>query len=148
MLTNNWNSILYKILTGNNAPDGSAVRKDGKKTYVNDIYYKKIVIGSGNTPPKRSDTKLEAEISGDLYNSLVSNNISTDYSKANSYCQVVASVTNASDENIIINEIGLMGTDSFTNFNDEELYLYAREVFDSPITLAPGETKSFVLKLF
>ena len=60
---------------------------------------------------------------------------------------IVTNITNtSSSETIHFSEIGLFVASP--TMGSSYIYMIAREVFDTPITLALGETKSFVLKLF
>ena len=151
MLTNNFIGLLKRgIGTTVNIIEIGGTNKSYPNSYA--VKYK-AYLGSGTIPAKACDYKLENKIESGYTASIEEKDINIPSSEQTSMYQLVinftnTSDTNASDENMIINEIGLMVTDSSTNFHDEELYLIAREVFDTPITLAPGETKSFVLKLF
>lgn len=147
MLTNNWNSAMYRVLTGKNAPTTSAKRIDESPNYLDDFRLHKLFIGTGTTKPKKTDYKLESEISSDLYSAIITDVITTDFENENSICKITAIVSNLSDENISVSEIGIAGTDSSTNTASYQLYLFAREVLDNPIVIAPGASKAFEIKL-
>lgn len=147
MLTNNWNSAMYRVLTGRNAPTTSAKRIDESPNYLADFRLHKLFIGTGTTKPKKTDYKLESEISSDLYSAIITDVITTDFENENSICKITAIVSNLSDENISVSEIGIAGTDSSQNTASYQLYLFAREVLDNPIVIAPGASKAFEIKL-
>lgn len=98
------------------------------------------------TPAKKSDFTLEAEIDSSKYAATLTKGYTTDYSLDNAYYQLQCLITNNSKETLSFQEIGLFAKNSPQNYANT--FLIAREVFDAPITLAPGETKGFVLKLF
>lgn len=148
MLTNNYQGILdqmctqetpksemYKTTEGTTAREGYNPITIVKKT-------PKIQLGTGSTAPKRTDYVLESPIDESLYDFSFVYQRTQDFSNENSYSQFLISVTNKSSEQLTANECALCVN---TNSN---WYVIAREVFDTPITLGVGETKSFVLKLF
>ena len=104
-----------------------------------------VSIGTGTTNVEKTDYKLESIISSGYTASVEEKIINAPSTTDTSMYNVVTNITNtSSSETIQFSEIGLfvyLKTNSFR-------YMIAREVFDTPITLAPGETKSFVLKLF
>ena len=104
-----------------------------------------VSIGTGTTNVEKTDYKLESIISSGYTASVEEKIINAPSTTDTSMYNVVTNITNtSSSETIQFSEIGLfvyLNTNSFR-------YMIAREVFDTPITLAPGETKSFVLKLF
>lgn len=148
MLTNNYQGLLdwmctqtapisamYKTTTGTTARDGNNPVAIVKNT-------PKIQLGTGSTAPKRTDYVLESPIDESLYDFSFEYQRTQDFLNENSYSQFLISVTNKSSEQLTANECALcVGISS-------NWYVIAREVFDTPITLGVGETKSFVLKLF
>ena len=143
MLTNNWRAQIERLLTGS---AGQFRGESGKynQLYSNNFNIMKVEIGTGTTPANTTDYKLESVISSG-YKALINPSVTHtvgDVGGAN----VIANITNTSNsDNLTFSEIGLLGNDYSIQ---AEYILFAREVFDTPITLAPGETKSFVLKLF
>lgn len=144
MLTNNWMSCIgngiFGTQTNNKDISGNS---SGIFTLKYALWFS---IGTGTTPAKRSDFTLEAEIDSSKYAATLTKGYTTDYSLENSYYQLQCLITNNSEEILSFQEMGLFAKNSSQNY--ATTFLIAREVFDTPITLAPGETKSFVLKLF
>lgn len=145
MLTNNWrNALLGNILKITNIQQKST---DGNAVTGAQVILTKggtFVVGTGTTPPQIDDYKLESEIDSSKYTVSISvaNGVAyTDKLGINVSCVI----TNKSEDILSISEIGLLGDNSL---GMSYKYLLAREVFDTPITIAPGGTKSFVLKLF
>ena len=105
----------------------------------------KVSIGTGTTNVEKTDYKLENIISSGYTASVEEKIINAPSETDTSMYNVVTNITNtSSSETIQFSEIGLF---VYQNTYGQR-YMIAREVFDTPITLAPGETKSFVLKLF
>ena len=148
MFTNNYQAILERMCTGNDSP--SAMNKTTVNTSVREGYAPvyieksspKIQLGAGTTHPKKTDYVLETPIDAALYDATFTYQSTKDFSNENSYSQFFTSVTNKSSEQLIVNECGLFVSVSGNTF------MIAHEVFDSPKIFAPGETKSFVWKVF
>lgn len=144
MLTNNWMSCIGSGLFGTETKNKDT---KGNSSGLGVIKYALwFSIGTGTTPAKRSDFTLEAEIDSSKYAATLTKGYTTDYSLDNAYYQLQCLITNNSEEILSFQEMGLFAKNSSQNY--ATTFLIAREVFDTPITLAPGETKSFVLKLF
>ena len=143
MLTNNWRAQIKKLLTGS-AGQFRGETGTYQPGYNGNFKVMKVEIGTGTTPANTTDYKLESVISSG-YTALVNPSVThtlDDVGGAN----VIVNITNTSNsDSLTFSEIGLLGNEYSTS---AEYILFAREVFDTPITLAPGETKSFVLKLF
>ena len=145
MLTNNFIGLLKRGIgtavniidiggTNKNYPNYSAV------TY-------KAYLGSGTIPAKACDYKLENKIESGYTASIEEKDINIPSSEQTSMYQLVINFTNTSDtNNVQFSEIGVTGYN--VNYGAVTEFMLAHEVFDTPINLAPGETKSFVLKLF
>lgn len=142
MLTNNWRAKLKFLLTETN---GEMLDENGSTlNYNNNFSTMKAKIGTGTTEEKATDYKLECEISSG-YTAAININATNEYLTEGGILNVVVNVTNTSQEQLSFSELGLFGN----GYSTQAGYgMFAREVFDTPITLAPGETKSFVLKLF
>lgn len=144
MLTNNWLSCIGNGIFGTDTKNKDTVgNSSGLAILKNALWFS---LGTGATPAKRTDFTLEAEIDSSKYVASLTKGYTTDYSLENAYYQLQCLVTNNSEEVLSFQEMGLFAKNSAQNY--ATTFLIAREVFDSPITLAPGETKSFVLKLF
>lgn len=136
MLTNNYQTKIVSQLLNST---GQGKNTSGASVAIGSAYGAPTMsIGTGTTAPKRSDYKLESEIDINDYEVSFSKSYTTAYDSENSYVNLIATFTNKSNEPIHVSEVGLVDTGQ----------LLAREVFDTPITLGVGETKSFVLKLF
>ena len=144
MLTNNWMSCIGSGLFGTETKNKDTKgNSSGLSALKNALWFS---LGTGTTPAKRTDFTLEAEIDSSKYVASLTKGYTTDYSLENAYYQLQCLVTNNSEEVLSFQEIGLFAKNSEQNY--ATTFLIAREVFNAPIALAPGETKSFVLKLF
>ena len=143
MLTNNFIGLLKRgIGTAVNIIDIGGTNKSYPPNY--EITYK-AYLGSGTIPAKACDYKLENKIESGYTASIEEKDINIPSSEQTSMYQLVINFTNTSDtNNVQFSEIGVTGYSA----SHRTEFMLAHEVFDTPITLAPGETKSFVLKLF
>ena len=112
-------------------------------------YAKRFYIGTGNTPAKQSDYKMESLIGDAMY---LSNLEVVCASGDGSYESetglfVSGTVTNMSSSPLEVSEIGFSAATANTN-EENVRYLLAREVFDTPITIPTGGVQAFSLKLF
>ena len=149
MLTNNWKSMIGKTLI-------SSVNKmknwAGTETYPSSshfTYAKRFYIGTGNTPAKQSDYKMESLIDDAMY---LSNLEVVCASGDGSYESetglfVSGTVTNMSSSPLEVSEIGFSAASRNTNAEDSR-FLLAREVFDTPITISTGGVQAFSLRIF
>lgn len=147
MLTNNFVGYLINgkdsntniITTSGSKYSPSFGNRNNEKTF-------QVSIGTGTTNVEKTDYKLESIISSGYTASVEEKIINAPSTTDTSMYSVVTNITNtSSSETIQFSEIGLfVSSPSGASY----IYMIAREVFDTPITLAPGETKSFVLKLF
>lgn len=151
MLTNNFRSVLECSIFG--LMDTKVMIEDGTESSGSGTNYlsfkcsRLIKIGTGTTEAKQNDYKLESEIDSGKYTYNISlSGVTGDgsYDSISGF-SVVATVTNVSEEELTINEVGLFGN-STTNISANKL-MFLREVYDTPIIMEPGETKSFVLNL-
>ena len=143
MLTNNFIGLLKRgIGTAVNIIDIGGTNKSYPPSYG--ITYK-AYLGSGTIPAKACDYKLENKIESGYTASIEEKDINIPSSEQTSMYQLVINFTNTSDtNNVQFSEIGV----TWYSVSHSTEFMLAHEVFDTPITLAPGETKSFVLKLF
>ena len=145
MLTNNFVGYLRNgkdsntnIIRDNGEQITAGLGMSSEKTF-------QVSIGTGTTNVEKTDYKLESIISSGYTASVEEKIINAPSKTDTSMYNVVTNITNtSSSETIQFSEIGLFVYSKSNSFR----YMIAREVFDTPITLAPGETKSFVLKLF
>lgn len=91
----------------------------------------KIALGSGTTPPKETDYKLENQITDAPARIDMTEGMAT------------ASITykNTTNSDIVATEIGLLDN------SEHGGWLLARELFEKPVTIKAGETKSFSITL-
>ena len=145
MLTNNFLSVLTTLFTNTNAYRTPGRDISGGSPYPANFYSSStsMRIGTGTTPAKRTDYKLESEISSENYTSNYNVVATNSYDIENSSLTVQATFTNIGSEDLIVSEVGAFGS----NMNQYS-FMWARKVFDQPITIAVGETKSFVIDLF
>ena len=147
MLTNNFVGYLRNgkdsfanVIRENGDQIDASLGTSSEKTF-------KVSIGTGTTNVEKTDYKLESIISSGYTASVEEKIINAPSTTDTSMYSVITNITNtSSSETIQFSEIGLFV--SALTMGSPYTYMIAREVFDTPITLAPGETKSFVLKLF
>lgn len=106
-----------------------------------------LIIGTGTTPPTVNDYDLENQIISGF-------SATTNFPRVgnsadvNNICdsrKLVATltVTNTSSEDLVISELGYIRGSS----SNSKQALYDRIVFDTPVTIAPNETKTFEYRL-
>ena len=148
MLTNNFVGYLRNgkdsntniITTSGSKYTAAFNNRNNEKTF-------QVSIGTGTTNVEKTDYKLESIISSGYTASVEEKIINAPSETDTSMYNVVTNITNtSSSETIQFSEIWLFV--AAPTMGSTYTYMIAREVFDTPITLAPGETKSFVLKLF
>lgn len=151
MLTNNWRAfIANKIFAVSSALkpiNGTAI--EGNTQNYSLQYQRKICIGTGTTQASATDYKLENEIDSEKYHTNLDISCATgsgSYEKL-SGINLSGTITNVSENPLEVTEIGMFGSQSNTSTNSNT-FLFAREVFDTPITISPGGVQAFSLKLF
>lgn len=123
-----------------------ALGTDSGGTYVfnNTNFLKaKLVIGTGNTAEKSTDYCLESKITeGYDCSSLSRRYIQTDKKDA---IYVYGVITNTGDSTITVSEVGFEMYDSINTVSS--YFLMARQVLPEPVTIEPGEAKTFNVRL-
>lgn len=149
MLTNNWKSMIGRTLINSINKMKTWAGTEITPSSNQFTYAKRFYIGTGNTPAKQSDYKMESLIDDAMYLS----NLEVVCASGNGSFEsetglfVSGTVTNMSSSPLEVNEIGFSAASK--NANEENArYLIAREVFDTPITISPGGVQAFSLKLF
>ena len=145
MLTRNFTYLLGNTSTGmklDNLPLSSTT--EGKQTLeptFDGIFsstnwsLSKFIIGSGTNKPKNTDYILESEITeGYDCSTLVKRCVQ---GEEKDYINLYGVITNSSTSPITFTELGWIG---LFGGNSKVTYLLAREVYDTPITIAPGES--------
>lgn len=101
--------------------------------------YSKLILGTGTTPEKSTDYNLESEIT----ESYDCSTLSRRYIKGGTkdHINVYGVITNTGDAAITVNEVGWI-VKSFSS-----TFLLAREVLNQPVTIEPGEAKTFNVRL-
>ncbi len=97
----------------------------------------KFVIGTGTTNPKITDYILESQITEGYDCSTLSKRYVQGEEK--DYLNIYGILTNIGTEDLTFSEIGLLGYQNMTGSSTTYI-LFAREVYDTPITIAPGES--------
>ena len=98
---------------------------------------KSLLIGSGTTPPTIDDYKLENQITTGFSASITgSNSIDAIYSSGQ--FTITLTIVNTQTEDLVISELG---------YFVQGIFLYDRIVLDTPITIAPGGTKTIEYRL-
>ena len=152
MLLNNFITTLYSVLNAvsvngdifENLDISSAFITSIPPTYYNYSNYRDyypgnrgIAFGSGTTPPKKTDYRIEEHIADGL---TYSNNST---SEANNVVNWVQTVQNTSSEPITISEVGLFSAVNTTYVT----VLLTRTVLDTPVVLQPNEVKTFTITI-
>ena len=153
MVTRNWYNQFKAMLARAVIPGGMIVwdgstdnagyyvnsmsnQPDTLSFYVKNVVYsvtEGIVLGSGTTPATMDDHKLEAQITSGLSVSVVR------AADANSNASFTLTITNLSDKDITIGEIGIVDTCYRGNNSNTISYaLTERTVLDAPITIPGG----------
>ena len=145
MLTNNYLAQLTRMFCEDVSSEKAtkSITGDYTSTWVS-IQNKGVKIGTGTTPPKVTDYKMESEIDASKYQTSISNIKVTNFDNEGSTQCINVIVTNISGEPLTVSEIGLENWGS-SNIDQYHL-LIAREVFDTPITISPGGGTGFQLK--
>lgn len=149
MLTNNGRLFLLptasncqkKIKTIGGAEQG-VTDANIKSSFVNSTYGGSIMFGSGTTAPTKNDYALEQPLENSLAISVLnrSNSVISSpqtYSDVPSLLYVTALVTNETEADITVNEIGMT---SCLSSNVETRTLLTRTVLTEPITMESGKT--------
>lgn len=149
MLTNNWKSMIGKTLISsvNKMKNWAGTETNPSSNLF--TYAKRFYIGTGNTPAKQSDYKMESLIDDAMYLS----NLEVVCASGNGSFEsetglfVSGTVTNMSSSPLEVSEIGFSAASDNTN-TETKRFLIAREVFDIPITISPGGVQAFSLRIF
>ena len=145
MFTNNYWAALTNMFGPNNSYYRNGVSTIGSDASLSHLRsMQSMKIGTGNTPAKKSDYVLEAPIDESLYTVAFVDNFSSDISSDEAYLSLQATFTNTSNSTLTFSEVGVFAS-AYTNAN---VFLIAREVLDSPVSIAPGEAKTFILKVY
>ena len=148
MLTNNYLAQLTKMFCEDVSSEKATKSTTGKYTSTwSSMQNKGAKIGTGTTPPKVTDYKIENEIDASKYQTSISNIKVTNFDNEGSTQCINVTVTNISGEPLTVSEIGLENWGGSVDSENFHLLL-AREVFDTPITIPPGGVQAFSLKLF
>ena len=99
-----------------------------------------LIIGSDDTPPTLNDYKLGNQITTGFTCQLMRPNNDEVTVTAKKFI-LNLSVTNTSSDDLTIKELGYIRTASWESF------LLDRTVFDTPVVIKPGATKTFEYRL-
>lgn len=100
-----------------------------------------LVLGKGDTPPTLDDYTLADPVTENLTVTKRSGSNTKD-------AKSVWTVTNNETSSITLKEFGFMNcTPSSNGTNIDNNILYVRGLFDTPVTIAPGETKAIMISL-
>lgn len=102
----------------------------------------KLVIGTGNTAEKTTDYCLESKITESYDCSSLSRRYVQSKEKDSVYIYGV--ITNTGDSAITVAEVGL---EMYDGYSDTGYFLMARQVLDKPVTIEPGEAKTFNVRI-
>ena len=135
--------------SGGSAEFGRARINNAGQSFARLIDTLHIVVGSGTTPPTVFDYNLAAPINDNNFIE-VSSSCRNAQNGTSSYLEPIILACskiyyNKGQEDIIVNEIGIMG-DKY-NASSNQHYLFAREVLDSPVVVHPGESATFSITI-
>lgn len=99
-----------------------------------------VVFGTGTTPATIDDYKLESPIYNGFTRTGGGNGAMSVDDKGISFFAVYG-ITNTGTDNLVISEIGLFGNLYYTSNTATECCLLDRTVLETPITIAPNESK-------
>ena len=149
MLTNNWRAFItnriFSVSSSLKPINGTAIDINTLNFLLQ--YHRKICIGTGTTPASATDYNLENEIDSEKYHTNLDISCATgsgSYEKL-SGINLSGTITNVSENPLEVTEIGMFGSQS-NNPTNSNTFLFAREVFDTPITISPGGGTGFQLK--
>ena len=149
MLTNNYLAQLTRMFFEDVSSEKATKSITGNYTSTwQSLQNKGAKIGTGTTPPKVTDYKIENEIDASKYQISISNIKVTNFDNEGTTQCINVIVTNISGEPLTVSEIGLENWGGSAYDDDQYHLLIAREVFDTPITIPPGGVQAFSLKLF
>lgn len=130
----------YKYLYPFSYGDGSTYPADWSQTSGAGGSRVGLLIGSDNTTPTLDDYKLGNQITTGFTCQLSVQNSNDEIAKAKKFI-LVLSITNTSSSDLTINELGYVRGCAY------KVYLMDRTVFDTPVVIAPGATKTFEYRL-
>ena len=100
-----------------------------------------LVLGKGDTPPTLDDYTLADPVTENL---TVTKRNGSDKGDTNS----TWTVTNNETSSITLKEFGFMNCTPYSSSPSSQYnILYVRGLFDTPVTIAPGETKAIMISL-
>lgn len=152
MLTNNWQGVLNNVMNqtvpGNTGKTVEGVVTTSGYGISSGLmkYSPSMVIGTGVTPAKKTDFKMEEPIDSSKYDQSVSFYCTNDYEKESASAKIVGIITNKSEETLNVTEVGYICKNGTQNYSTSHLMMH--EVYTTPIVFKPGETKSITIELF
>lgn len=145
MLTRNGRNLLAYVGQSQNRGQKNIAGTISTKVY-NDfasfINNSTIFVGTGTTPASIDDYNLENRITSGVTVTVASRtqtNIQRAYDSNEPLLFVNALVSNDTEEDITINEIGIVGCSS-TTYADSVTFLYTRTVLLQSLTIPAGKT--------
>ena len=152
MITNNFRLLINKKIFNNSnyyafkGTNGSTAGGTSAGTVFSSNNYNKVTLGSGNTPPTVDDLSLENKINDLTLLTRTMDNSSAAYGDVNGIVTYTAVYKNNTENNITVSELGVEAGEGYTSSGWGGIVLLVREVI-TPITIAPGETYTFTVKI-
>lgn len=106
-----------------------------------------IAIGSGEDIPTEDDYNLSNRLTTGVSLNLTSQSSFAEETTRDPGKRYVISVTNTSQSNITITEIGLMKRYDYKNSSNSSYMLVDHTLLDTPLTLAPNESGTIIYEL-
>lgn len=104
-----------------------------------------ICVGSGSTPPAKTDYTLESMITTGLTGNVT---FAEQFDNSKASWKFLVVLTNTSSNPIIVSEIGYMEKCLYSNSrgaavapSSSDIILFDRTVLESPVTISPNESK-------
>lgn len=153
MMFFNWNGVYMTDVSGSSYLVGAPYSYEGDigacmatpRCGAQDATGVGIYFGRGTTPPTENNYRMEDVITTGL--SFTTQGVKT--TKPNAGVYVVENtfiVRNTASEEITISEIGCIGLAGKSS-SKKYYCLYERQVLDTPVTIAPGESKLITYRI-
>ncbi|MCI7503688.1 MAG: hypothetical protein MSA76_08525 [Clostridium sp.] len=143
--TNRFTSSSYSGLYPFYAPTGNMIPATNKQTDGYGDGCAGLLIGEGNTPPTVNDYKLEKQITSGFSCQLSYQKNGYEVVDAKKF-MLILTITNTSKSDLVIKELGYIRSGQ-NNYYKNCNILLDRTVFDEPVTIVPGATKTFEYRL-
>lgn len=113
--------------------------------YVNNCF---VALGANTTTPTYQDYTFNRITTLNQTNNVVNKQGWADSQTYEGILQVITTYQNTGSNNVTVSELGIITAYNTSAWdNPAQAALVAREVLDSPVTIAPGETYAFSMTI-